>query len=573
MALNSGKILMRRGQEVNFDPNKMMPGEWAVSLDSKYVRMCFSPGVCVRMATYDTFEADMVQIQRILAECQTVEEAVQRIYEEIKDVAVDVERIETAAASALESEENALNSANLAVQSAETAMQKAEEAEESANIASTKAEQATEGANTATQKASEASESAGNVRNMSDASQSYAIGGTGTREGEDTDNAKYYNQQASDSADRAEAAAERASAVADVGVATTEKAGLVKPDGETIRVDSDGTIHADRGTTSYSDLENKPKINDVVLEGNKTIDDLGGLTAESTVSFLQASERTNIEVTDNVKGIFGKVKKFFADLKPHAFSNPTNNLLATVAGTALDAMQGKVLNDKVTVQEELDNIFQLTASGSNKNISKILSDAGIDSDLTFQENMELLKNISVNRELKSISIFTNSNSSAFNTSLPVSNGGILEVHYPKYNRRIFKFYSYRTADVYVNYELDRTYGTWQKLVTETELNNNLSNVVRKTTQSWKNQIKIKTSLISGGIALIITSKGMVVLSTSSSTITYNYFKPELTSSTTSEDLSFELDATNKMICTIKLNTGSFVSGLIPIIGTWTIISE
>lgn len=77
MALNSGKILMRRGQEVNFDPNKMTPGEWAVSLDSKYVRMCFSPGVCVRMATYDAFEADMEQIRQILAECETVEEAVQ----------------------------------------------------------------------------------------------------------------------------------------------------------------------------------------------------------------------------------------------------------------------------------------------------------------------------------------------------------------------------------------------------------------------------------------------------------------------------------------------------------------
>lgn len=348
MALNSGKILMRRGQEANFDPNKMMPGEWAVSLDSKYVRMCFSPGVCIRMATYEAFEADMEQIREILAECQTVEEAVQRIYEDIKDVAVDVERIEAAAASALESEENALNSANSASQSANTATQKASEAAGSANIASTKAEQATEGASTATQKASEAAESADNVRNMSDVSQSYAVGSTGTREGEDTDNAKYYNQQASDNADRAEAAAERASAVADVGVATTEKAGLVKPDGETIRVDPDGTIHADRGTTSYTDLENKPRINDVELNGNKTVDELGGLTAESTVSFTEAEERTNIEATDNVKGIFGKIKKWFADLKPHAFSNPTNNLLATVAGTPLDAVQGKVLSDRCT---------------------------------------------------------------------------------------------------------------------------------------------------------------------------------------------------------------------------------
>lgn len=83
MALNSGKILMRRGQEVNFDPNKMTPGEWAVSLDSKYVRMCFSPGACVRIATYDAFEADMEQIRQILSQCQTIEEAVTRINNEI----------------------------------------------------------------------------------------------------------------------------------------------------------------------------------------------------------------------------------------------------------------------------------------------------------------------------------------------------------------------------------------------------------------------------------------------------------------------------------------------------------
>lgn len=288
MALNSGKILMRRGQEANFDPNKMMPGEWAVSLDSKFVRMCFSPGVCIRMATYEAFEADMEQIREILAECETVEEAVQRIYEDIKDVAVDVERIEAAAAIALESEKNALNSANLAVQSANTATQKASEAAESANIASTKAEQATEGANTATQKASEAAESAGNVRNMSEVSQSYAVGGTGTREGEDADNAKYYNQQASDNADRAEAAAERASAVADVGVATTEKAGLVKPDGRTIKVSADGTIE---GIKSYSDLEEKPKINDIELNGNKTLDELG---IASNENLKKTDDKVNI---------------------------------------------------------------------------------------------------------------------------------------------------------------------------------------------------------------------------------------------------------------------------------------
>ena len=90
MAITSAIMQMRRGYEADFDPDKMRPGEWAVSLDTKYVRMCFSPGVCVRMATYEAFEADMVKIQKILEECQTIEEAVKQIQLEIdaKEIAI-----------------------------------------------------------------------------------------------------------------------------------------------------------------------------------------------------------------------------------------------------------------------------------------------------------------------------------------------------------------------------------------------------------------------------------------------------------------------------------------------------
>ena len=72
-------IQNRRGYEADFDPAKMLPGEWAVSLDSKYVRMCFAPGECLRMATYEGFEQDMEEVRRILAECKTIEDAVTAI--------------------------------------------------------------------------------------------------------------------------------------------------------------------------------------------------------------------------------------------------------------------------------------------------------------------------------------------------------------------------------------------------------------------------------------------------------------------------------------------------------------
>lgn len=53
-------IQMRRGQKADFDPSKMLPGEWAVSIDSdttkQWVWMCFAPGVVKRIATFEDIE-------------------------------------------------------------------------------------------------------------------------------------------------------------------------------------------------------------------------------------------------------------------------------------------------------------------------------------------------------------------------------------------------------------------------------------------------------------------------------------------------------------------------------------
>lgn len=80
--------------------------------------------------------------------------------------------------------------------------------------------------------------------------ESYAHGGTGKREGEDTDNAKYYSEQAKASADKA-------AAVSDIGIMTTEKAGIGKPDGTTITVDEDGTMHSVGGGGAEGDFASK----------------------------------------------------------------------------------------------------------------------------------------------------------------------------------------------------------------------------------------------------------------------------------------------------------------------------
>ena len=76
----------------------------------------------------------------------------------------------------------------------------------------------------------------------SKASKRWAVGDQ-AYEGSDIDNSKYYKEQAEIARAAAEKAREEAESVVGFGIATTEKAGIVKPDGVTISVDEDGTIH------------------------------------------------------------------------------------------------------------------------------------------------------------------------------------------------------------------------------------------------------------------------------------------------------------------------------------------
>lgn len=210
-------IRVRRGNEADFDVNKMLPGEWAVSLDTRYVRMCFAPGVCLRMATYESFESDMERIEEIFQEVTTIEEAIKKIYKEFGKAELDIEVAKEAAATATEKAEAASTSANNAATSATKAAEyssnaarseanallSAESAELAMNAAKTSEENASASASTSVQKAEEAaasatsaSESENNAYDYMQESKSYAVGGTGTRENEDLDNAKYYMEQA-----------------------------------------------------------------------------------------------------------------------------------------------------------------------------------------------------------------------------------------------------------------------------------------------------------------------------------------------------------------------------------------
>lgn len=129
-----------------------------------------------------------------------------------------------------------------------------QQAADSAEVATTKASEATasateaaSSASTASTKASEASTSATNAANSAKLAESYTKGGTGNRTGEDTDNALYYK-------DLAKTYAENAEAVTGIEIATTSRAGIVKPDGETIFVDEGGKITAGISNSDWTTL-------------------------------------------------------------------------------------------------------------------------------------------------------------------------------------------------------------------------------------------------------------------------------------------------------------------------------
>lgn len=129
----------------------------------------------------------------------------------------------------------ASSSATSAASSASTASTKANEASSSATTASTKASEASSSATNAASSASTASTKATEASNSAVLSESYAKGGTGTRTGEDTDNALHYKNLAKTYSENAEA-------VVGIGIATTSRAGIVKPDGDTMSVGTDGLI-------------------------------------------------------------------------------------------------------------------------------------------------------------------------------------------------------------------------------------------------------------------------------------------------------------------------------------------
>lgn len=217
--------------------------------------------------------------------------------------------------------------------------------------------------------------------------ESYAVGGTGSREGEDSDNAKYYYQQAKDVSEGLKGGLQPHGTVAfahlpalpDVNAGwmfnisdeftTTddfkEGSGNVIPAGANIYKTSDGKWDVLAGTP-VTGVKGAKEV--AYHRGNVSLSaaDVGAVAEEgdasdTTVAFSAAAERANITTGEKLSALFSKIAKWLSDLNPVAFSGsyddlsnkptiPTNtwrpvqdNLASSSTTDSLSANQGRLL--------------------------------------------------------------------------------------------------------------------------------------------------------------------------------------------------------------------------------------
>ena len=188
-------IQVRRGNYADFDPSKMVAGEFAVCLDNGYVYITLSPNNVVRLGTAETIEEALDMAEAYMEDAEAFAKG-------------------TRGGVPVSSTDPAYHN------NSKYYSEQAEGAEENGLI-----------------------------------SEGYAVGNQhGTPVGSSSpyyhNNSKYYCEKAEEYKDEAEA-------IVGIGIATTTTAGIVKPDGTTITVDSDGTIHGATQAT-WNDLTGKP---------------------------------------------------------------------------------------------------------------------------------------------------------------------------------------------------------------------------------------------------------------------------------------------------------------------------
>ncbi len=228
--------------------------------------------------------------------------------------------------------------------------------------------------------------------------ESYAVGGTGSREGEDTDNAAYYYRQAKSISESFAGALRPMGTVAFANLpaltdatagdmynisdefTTTddfkEGSGNAVPAGANIYKTSDGKWDVLAGTPVTGVKGAKETV---YRRGNVSLSaaNIGAVAEEgdasdTTVTFSAAAERANITTGEKLSALFSKIAKWLSDLKPVAFSGSYDDLSnkPTIPANTWRPVQDNLASSSTTDSLSA-NQGRLLANGSARDNTKM----------------------------------------------------------------------------------------------------------------------------------------------------------------------------------------------------------
>lgn len=426
--------------------------------------MCFAPGIVKRMGTVEDFD---VEIQRL-------------IQSYLDGMAQSVSQAQKSAQTATEKANSASSSASQAQKSAELATSKAQESATSANNAKaseTKAKASETNARTSEDSASISARNAKTSETNSKASE------TNAKKSEANASTSAANAKASETNAKASASNARTSETnsakseseaqkyAEQAKEISESlSGALRPLGTINFADLPSTADSNSGdmynitdqfttTTDFKEGAGNiiPAGSNVYLTVDRYWDVLagtpvtgvkgakeayyrrgnvnitpanigavaeGGNISDTTVTFAATTTRANLVSGEKVSVGFGKIKKWFADLKSFAFKDLVNNLTTSTTGSALDASQGKILNDKY---DELNQSLSFKVNTTDSRLSDARTPKPhthddryyTESEINTKLNALVKNHIVVSRKTELITVTGNSDREySFSFSLP-----------------------------------------------------------------------------------------------------------------------------------------------------------
>ena len=439
-------IQMRRGAYAEFDPLKMKAGEWAVSTDSdtkkQQIWMCFAPGIVKRMGTVEDFD---VEIQRLIQSyLDSIEQSVSQAQKsaelatsKAQESAVSASNAKASETKAKASETNASNSAAKAKNSETNAKTSETKARTSETSASTSASNAKTSEAKAKASETNAKTSETNSAKSESEAQKYAEQAKEISESLSGALRPLGTINFADLPSTADANSGDMYNITDQFTTTTdfkEGAGNIIPAGSNVylTVDRYWDVLAGTPVTGVKGAKEayyrRGNVN--ITPANIGAVAEGGNISDTTVTFAATTTRANLVSGEKVSVGFGKIKKWFADLKSFAFKDLANNLTTSTTGNALDASQGKILNDKY---DELNQSLSFKVNTTDSRLSDARTPKPhthddryyTESEINTKLNALVKNHIVVLYKAESITVTGNSDREySFSFSLP-SDAGII----------------------------------------------------------------------------------------------------------------------------------------------------